>query len=392
MGFPKVYLAIDNCFASKRWTRPGEWARIARDVGLSCVEASADNECDPLYADPAFLADWLNACRAAVDDTGVRVVNFYSGHGTYATLGMGHTDVRCRDRIQHEWLERMIDNAASLGAGLGFYCHAFSQATLDDPARFGRAEADLYDRLAALAGHAAQGGARTIGVEQMYSPHQIPWTIRQAERMLREVWSRGGHPLHLTLDCGHQVGQRRFGRPAPEEIARRVEEGNAEGLWLGPMRAYAMFGEAEEAGGAERQARIGAMCGKIDMYPYLFSTEEDGDLYAWARRVGRYSPIVHLQQTDGQVSSHWPFTDECNARGLVRAGELIEALAESYDAPDTPDMPPAPDELYLTLELFAGTADLPIDILASVERSVAYWRQFVPEDGRRLNEIVATLH
>lgn len=33
--YPKLYLAIDNCFASKRWTEPAEWADVIRDLGLS---------------------------------------------------------------------------------------------------------------------------------------------------------------------------------------------------------------------------------------------------------------------------------------------------------------------------------------------------------------------
>ena len=63
---PKIYLGIDNCFASKRWVRPADWARVIRDLGLKYVEASADTECDPLYMGPEFTRDWivdtLDAC------------------------------------------------------------------------------------------------------------------------------------------------------------------------------------------------------------------------------------------------------------------------------------------------------------------------------------------
>ena len=37
----------------------------------------------------------------------------------------------------------------------------------------------------------------------------------------------------------------------------------------------------------------------IERRPYLFAEAHDGDPYAWLRALGRYSPIIHLQQTDG---------------------------------------------------------------------------------------------
>ena len=154
MTNPKIFLAIDNCFASKRWTRPREWAAVVKDLGITLVEASADNECDPLYADPEYLEDWLREIETMVEPTGVRVSSFYSGHGTYATLGLGHTDPRNQDRMQNHWAKVMIRNTARLGARLGFFCHAFNQATIQDPAVFAAAEANLYDRLAELAAYA----------------------------------------------------------------------------------------------------------------------------------------------------------------------------------------------------------------------------------------------
>lgn len=87
---PKIYLGVDNCFASKRWTRPADWMDVIRDLGLFYVEASADTECDPLYMGGAYIAEWIRDVRKQQDRTGILVKNLYSGHGTYATLGMAH--------------------------------------------------------------------------------------------------------------------------------------------------------------------------------------------------------------------------------------------------------------------------------------------------------------
>ena len=51
-------------------------------------------------------------------------------------------------------------------------------------------------------------------------------------------------------------------------------------------------------------------------------------------------------------------------------------------------MPPLCEEVYLTLEIFAGTAELPVDIINKLKDSVAYWRQFIPEDGLTLDKLV----
>src|SRR5208283_3230271 len=173
---PRIHLAIDNCFASKRWTRPADWARIIRELGIRYVEASADNECDPLYADPGFLDDWLQDVESACEQHGIKVASLYSGHGTYASLGLASPDRRNQDRIHNLWLKVMIRHAARLLAGVGFYCHAFNEDILQNPAAYASAEEGLYSRLADLAAYADAQDVKFIAVEQMYSPHQIPWT------------------------------------------------------------------------------------------------------------------------------------------------------------------------------------------------------------------------
>ena len=44
-------------------------------------------------------------------------------------------------------------------------------------------------------------------------------------------------------------------------------------------------------------------------------------------------------------------------------------------------MPDRCEKIYLTLEVFGGTADLPVDIEYKIKDSVEYWRKFIPEDG-----------
>ncbi len=265
---PKIYLSVDNCFASKRWTQPEEWVEITAGFGARYIEVSADNECDPLYSDSDYLKEWVSAVKVACRKYDVKIANLYSGHGTYSTLGLGHFDTRCRDRIQNEWIGRMIDNAAKLEAGLGFFCHAFPQSILRDPRLYARAKEDLFRRLSEIAVTASEAGLPSIGVEQMYSPHQIPWTIDGAVELLARVFGQSGVPFFITIDTGHQVGQKKFLRPAFRKGAGDQSVGGQAVTEQSPDTHPHLFAE-EKDGGPERRGGCGKLPDAAENGPYL---------------------------------------------------------------------------------------------------------------------------
>ena len=88
---------------------------------------------------------------------------------------------------------------------------------------------------------------------------------------MRTIHARAKAPMYITVDTGHAIGQRAFLRP--EDAA--------------------------------------------DGKDYLYSGEKDTDIYNWLRELGRFSPIIHLQQTDGNTSSHRPFTSRWNEGGII---------------------------------------------------------------------------
>ena len=61
------------------------------------------------------------------------------------------------------------------------------------------------------------------------------------------------------------------------------------------------------------------------------------------------------------------------------------SVKAEYDAPEDPNMPRRCTEIYLTLELFSGTASIMEDVLRDLEKSVAYWRAIIPQDGKPLD-------
>ncbi|MGO8693780.1 MAG: sugar phosphate isomerase/epimerase family protein [Rectinemataceae bacterium] len=395
-ALPRVHLAIDNCFASKRWTRPSEWMEIVAGLGLKNIEASTDTECDPLYMDGEYLNDWIEEVRRQSIRRGLRVVNLHSGHGTYSTLGLAHTDRRNRNKFHHDWMESLILMAEKLGAGVGFYCHAFNDSVLQDSSQYEAMQTELFDRFADLAEFAGKHGRTTLGVEQMYTPHQIPWTISGAESLLEKVNGRNAYPFYITIDTGHQTAQRLFRRPSEEAIRMAVNPSsapidvpNAEKIWIGPNSCIDIL---ERCRTTRDQTQINIEMEKMriemDSHPYLFATVEDADPYAWLSRVGCFSPIIHLQQTDGTSSSHQPFTHEFNTNGRITGLKVLEALAQSYRNPTPGGLPPRCTDIYLTLEIFFKTSELSMNIIRSLEFSVAYWRRFIPIDGLSLDQLV----
>jgi sugar phosphate isomerase/epimerase len=393
MKLPKIYLAIDNCFASKRWTAPREWLALAADFGLTKVEASSDTEADPLYSDPDYILDWRRDVKAAAAETGVDVVNLYSGHGTYATLGLGHPDRRIRDRMKKNWIKPMIETAADLGAGVGFYCHGFPHATLQEPRMYEAARTLLFDSLAEIAAFAGERGIKGVSVEQMYAPHQAPWTIAGTRELMREVYCRAGAPMYVTVDTGHAFGQRSFGRPTVSELREAAESmpeaATASRLWLGSDAAHASFLQAAgELDLSEREERLTEVVDSMHAHPYLFSESEDGDPYAWLSALGAYSPIIHLQQVTKNSSAHEPFTSELNAKGAIDPGKVLQSIAASYESAVDHGLPPTCESIFLTLEIFARPDVHPRTLLKQLAESVHYWRCWVPEDGMRIDTLL----
>jgi sugar phosphate isomerase/epimerase len=391
---PRVHLAIDNCFASKRWTRPREWMEFSRHLGLRLVEASADTEADPLYCGIDYLEDWAEEVARAEKETDVKVVNLYSGHGTYATLGLGHTDERVRRRIVEHWVKPMIRTAARLKAGLGFYCHAFPDAILQDPRSYADQREQLYGFLAHIAAYGAENGLPSVAVEQMYSPHQVPWTIEGAIDLLTYVFGKSSSPLYLTIDTGHQTGQDKFLRPDAaviiERARQRAQSKAAVAPWLGSRKADERFDQSVRNGGDISPGDLAYLMREIDRHPFLFSVPDDSNTWSWLETLGCFSPIVHLQQVTGATSSHLPFTPATNRIGLIHPEKVLRSLMSSYQRAPCESLPGRVRDIYLTIEVFAGAAQTYREIESNLRATVDTWRRFVPRDGALLDSLVET--
>lgn len=369
MKYPKIYLAMDNCLMYKRWTTPDEWAEQMARLGIYNIEASADTELDPLFMEKGYLKDWIRNVRAAEKAHGVRVCNIYSGHGTYSTLGLTHDDERVREHMIRDWFFPMAEMAGELGCGLGFFAHAFKHSILQSEEEYRNYVEILVDGLSRINAHGGECGCGLLGIEQMYTPHQFPWRMDDTVYLLREVTERSGRSFYFTEDLGHH--SRDFVKP----------EKYKDGCWLGSDRAFALADEKGEAAWDDIQD-------DIRLHPSLFACESDTDCYHTLENLGCYSPIIHLQQTNGNRSAHEPFTEALNREGIIEPEKVLRAIKKSYETDALPGMPERADELYLTLELFSGTTSNMHTVMKNSKISVDYWRRFIPEDGIPLNELV----
>lgn len=392
MDYPNIHLVLDNCFAIKRWVEPDEWLPLCKRIGFANVQASFDNEIDMLYSPAWYMDSWFDSLRAAEEKHGARVTTFYTGYQTYRTAGLGHPDRAMAEHIVRKWLFPAIDRLGARGNGFGFSFHALVERVLRDPAQYRLMRDRVYDLLEQVGARARERGGIPVCVEAMYAPQQPPWTIRGTFEFLRDCMSRGNSSIYTTIDVGHMIGQSRFLRPSTEDILENLRQAtpgqSRPGLWLGPETAFELWREYVNRGVADAGA-AGAIAEKMNDYPYLFADgPEDSDPYAWLEKLGCYSPIMHLQQTNGITASHAPFTRENNATGIISPEKVLRAIAKSYRKPADPSMPPRAKDIYLAFELFFSSSDHPHAIIEKLEETLSHWRRFVPKDDMPLGDIV----
>ena len=117
--------------------------------------------------------------------------------------------------------------------------------------------------------------------------------------------------------------------------------------------------------GDEDRAGV-ALCLDVGHQCVPGTTGPDADPYAWLRRMGRRTPIVHLQQSDAGGDHHWPFTAAYNASGRIEAERVLEALADS-----------GAEDVSLILEVIPPFEADDRQVLEDLRESVGYWRDAI---------------
>jgi D-erythrulose 1-phosphate 3-epimerase len=246
-----------------------------------------------------YIASQAAAVREACDDCGLFLHSTFTGLAAYSSNLLLHPHQPSRDRA-FDWYRRAIDFTSRAGAGVtGGHIGAFSVSDWRDPQRRHALEHELREVLTQLTRYARTRGLSCLLVENMAAARE-PSTMDWMRELIKE--RDDDHVrVALCLDVGHQCV------PGTQ--------------------------------GAER------------------------DPYAWLEQLGSVAPVVHLQQTDETADHHWPFTAEANAKGRVRAGEVLAALDRS-----------GAGEVALMLEVVPSFEEDDDQVITDIAASVSYWK------------------
>jgi sugar phosphate isomerase/epimerase len=262
-------------------------------------------------ADPVLGGDngIYRKTRETCEKHGITITSAFTGLISYAQNSLGHPDDAMRRRAQ-EWYRAAIDATAALGAtAAGGHIGALSVGQYDDPIVRARAIEAIVDSVRALADHAASRELDCLLWEVMPVAREFPSEIEQTEQLMASLDGQTAVPVALCLDMGHACA-------------------------------------------------VGA-------------SDVDRDPYEWLRRLGAYTQVVHLQQTDGIGDRHWPFTAEFNRQGIVEPGRVVE-LVEGFER----------DTVELMLEPMFAFEAADEQVLSDMKESVLFWESAV----RRLRQ------
>ena len=296
-----IHLGINACFAVKRWPEPERWVRIVKDELGLDCCQFSFDLVDPLL-DEAVTLPYADAARAAAAAHGVSIHSAFTGLAAYSWSQLLHPQQAMRGAAMR-WYERAIDFTARLGAnGMGGHIGAFS---VQDAVNLERRQMLLHElekRLCALARHAKQRGLSFLLFENMAVEREWGHSIEEA-RQLAHLDTGEGVPLVLCFDVGHPCA--------------------------------------------------------------LHTGSASDDYLAWFAQPWPHRPIIHLQQTDRTGDHHWPFTHDYNEQGMVRAEDILQAIAPWQDDGD----------VFLFLEPIHPFEADDNNVLDELKESVTYWRE-----------------
>lgn len=292
-----------NCFAVKRWPEPEVWCKIvAEDFGLQYVQFSFDL-LDPRTL-PLIRDKICSQIAGATKKYNLHLISVFTGLASYSFNLLLHPDLGMRmDALN--WYEQAIKTAAKMGAdGTGGHVGALSMQDFKDGSRKKYLMEFLIEALQYLSQIAKEARQKFLLWEPMPLRREPPWTMDEAKKLYRMVNEVAAVPVQFCLDLGHQC-------------------------------------------------TVG-------------TTGKDRDTYEWLRQLAPYSPVIHIQQTDGQGDRHWPFTEEYNCQGIIEPGKVIQTINDS-----------GAEEVILLFEIIHPFETEEKLVLTEIKESVEFWKGYL---------------
>lgn len=323
----KVFLdiGINGAFLTRRWENPENFIKLTKELGYDYHSFCSD-VLDPFFSgDEEYQRETAEKIRKYAEKYNVIIWDYYTGMATHRFHGLSHSDERVRKRMK-EWIIRAIDLARIMGASyIGGHWDAIPVEVLEDEEETKKRVKNVYKEFRELSLIVKEKGLLGISNEQMYIPSEKPWTLEEAEEFLIQVnKDNDGAPVYITIDVGHQAGMH-----------------------------YGLNGES------------------------LLYTE-------WLKKYAVFSPIIHLQQTTQESSSHWPFTKDYNQKGQVKIEEVLAAIKYSYENyknnPVSYYLKPV-EKIILVVEVIPSSTKTEWDLLRELKETAEYLRSYIPKGG-----------
>ena len=201
---------VNLSFAIKRWVEPTVWTRIVREtLGVNLVQFTYDL-LDPWWPD-TVRQPMAAAIRKAAQDWGIEIESAFSGLANYCFDGLLHPDINGW-RASLEWWKRAFNVAAEVGAkASGGPLGGMSVTDASDPERRDARYRDLLEAVEELSHVASAAGLERLQVECTPLAREIPYTVEQGKKFIRDLEGRTKVPVKLLVDIGHALYQPLYG-------------------------------------------------------------------------------------------------------------------------------------------------------------------------------------
>ncbi|MFC3882137.1 sugar phosphate isomerase/epimerase family protein [Bacillus songklensis] len=306
----EITFGISTGFAIKRWGDPKEWIRFVKEeLGLDVIQFSFD-QFDPRGRKES-VQGYCELVRNECEKRNVLIHSTFTGLSIYS-----------HNLLYHPLLEGRID-------GLDWFEHAFS----------------MTEKLG------------TNGTGGPFGGMDLNTFFDIQQRMYMEKW--GEEALVSLLQKAKTYGIEHFyWEPTP--IMRE-----------NPVTIKEIKDFLEKIRGlAGRDAASLSICFDVGHTTNREASGDDANPYAWMTRLSDYISIIHLQQTDGTLDRHWPFTSRYNEIGKINASELIESVEQMER-----------ERMTLLLEIGHPFEEDDAVVKKEIMESVNYWRSALKEKG-----------
>lgn len=300
-----IKLGMNTSFALNRYPLTKEWVDIIADeLDIKYIQFYFDL-LDPVIIEEKVRNEKCLEIKEYCRKKSVIIQSTATGSISHQSNFLLHPDKRII-RSFVSWYKKGIDESVLMGSdSMGVYVGSFSMADIKSKRRKEALLTEYIYIMIELSLYAKEKGLKYLLIEPMSTEREYPSTIAETKYIYERLNKVSAIPIYLNLDVGHLNNN----------------SGN----------------------------------------------QDDGNTYAWIRKLLKYSKVLHLQQTRKGVSLHAPFTQEHNKEGIIDCKKVIEEVRNT-----------GVKEIYLMMELFFKPIGLNDDIvIRSLKESVIYWRSLL---------------